>query len=249
MPNNKKSSKTAKPKNYAVKILLNGPYFVTGSLPLKKEIIISDGKDTSLEWGNGDSFPCQESYALCRCGYSKNKPYCDSTHIEIGFDGTETAPQKNIFKNAEKTTGPDLILDDVEALCAAARFCHRAGGIWDLVEQPKIDDAKKTAIEEARDCPSGRLVVYDKKTKKALEPLLEPSISLIEDPEKKVSGPIWLKGDIPLQSSDGTSYEVRNRVTLCRCGGSGNKPFCDATHIELKFTDSDKSLKIKMTSK
>ena len=36
--------------------------------------------------------------------------------------------------------------------------------------------------------------------------------------------------------ADGTTYEVRNRVTLCRCGASQNKPFCDATHASIGFT-------------
>ncbi|MCJ7713336.1 CDGSH iron-sulfur domain-containing protein, partial [Candidatus Bathyarchaeota archaeon] len=59
----------------------------------------------------------------------------------------------------------------------------------------------------------------------------------------KVSGPIWVKGGVIVESSDGTSYEVRNRQTLCRCGKSENKPFCDGTHIKAGFNDGDKSLK------
>ena len=39
------------------------------------------------------------------------------------------------------------------------------------------------------------------------------------------------EGRIPIQSADGTEYEVRNRATLCRCGRSHNKPFCDGTHL------------------
>jgi CDGSH-type Zn-finger protein len=37
--------------------------------------------------------------------------------------------------------------------------------------------------------------------------------------------------------ADGFRYEVRNRMTLCRCGASRNKPFCDATHTSIRFTD------------
>jgi hypothetical protein len=85
-------------------------------------------------------------------------------------------------------------------------------------------------IEEAADCPSGRLVIYDKKTGKPIEPTFEPSIALVEDPNIKVSGPLWVRGGIPIKSSDGTLYETRNRVTLCRCGKSQNKPFCDSSH-------------------
>jgi hypothetical protein len=73
-------------------------------------------------------------------------------------------------------------------------------------------------------------VVWDKKTGKAIEPELEKSIELIEDPAIGVSGPIWVRGGIPIESADGNTYEIRNRVTLCRCGKSSNKPFCDSSH-------------------
>ena len=74
------------------------------------------------------------------------------------------------------------------------------------------------------------LVVQDKQSGKDIEPSLEKSIGLIEDPAKGVDGPIWIRGGIPVYSSDGKLYEVRNRVTLCRCGKSTNKPFCDSSH-------------------
>jgi CDGSH-type Zn-finger protein len=103
--------------------------------------------------------------------------------------------------------------------------------------------ARKIAIEEACNCPSGRLVECDKKTGEVMEKKLEKSISLVEDPQEKVSGPIWVKGGVPIESSEGFMYEVRNRVTLCRCGKSNNKPFCDGSHIEENFNDGDESLK------
>ena len=44
-------------------------------------------------------------------------------------------------------------------------------------------------------------------------------------------GPLWVRGGIPVMSADGKPYAIRNRVTLCRCGKSGNKPFCDGSRI------------------
>ena len=90
---------------------------------------------------------------------------------------------------------------------------------------------KKTAVEEACDCPSGRLVAWDQNGK-AIEPDFEPSIGLIEETQAGKMGPIWVRGGIPVESADGTTYEIRNRVTLCRCGKSSNKPFCDGSHLE-----------------
>jgi hypothetical protein len=107
----------------------------------------------------------------------------------------------------------------------------RAGGIWNLVEQSDDPDARKTAIEEACNCPSGRLVITDNESGKAIEPDFEKSIVVIEYPAKGERGPLWVRGGIPIQSADGKPYEIRNRVTLCRCGRSENKPFCDGSHI------------------
>jgi hypothetical protein len=78
--------------------------------------------------------------------------------------------------------------------------------------------------------PDGRLVAWDRETGKPIEPKFEPSLGLIEGTGKKVSGPIWVRGDIPVISADGKAYEIRNRMTLCRCGRSNNKPFCSGAH-------------------
>jgi hypothetical protein len=91
------------------------------------------------------------------------------------------------------------------------------------------------AIEEACACPSGSLVAWDKASGAALEPASEPGISLIEDPGAGLSGPLWVKGGVPGESADGFEYERRNRVTLCRCGLSKKKPFCDGAHIKAGF--------------
>ena len=126
---------------------------------------------------------------------------------------------------------PDLKLTDAEEFCAGARFCHRGGSTWNLTLQSDDAKAKQMAIEEACDYPSGRLVAWEKNGK-AIEPDFEPSIGLVEDTQAKKMGPIWLKGSIPVESADGKTYETRNRVTLCRCGKSSNKPFCDGSHLE-----------------
>jgi len=220
-------------KDRKITVSKNGPYLVSGSIPLSEEIIICDKNDIPAKWGKEKTFLLQEKYALCRCGKSNNKPFCDGSHIKASFDGTETASKKPYLERAEKTSGPGLDLTDCEDLCAIARFCHRAGDAWTLTEDSADPKAKQTAIEEACDCPGGRLVAWDKKTGQPIEPKFEPSISVVEDSCKKVSGPLWVKGGIPVESSDGTQYEIRNRVTLCRCGASKNKPFCDGSHCSI----------------
>jgi CDGSH-type Zn-finger protein len=219
------------PKNAAkIKVSKNGPYLVSGKIPLQKQIIIADSEGTATEWQPSTAYEPKEKCALCRCGHSKNKPFCDGTHAQVVFDGTETAGEEAYLDHPKEIDGAALKLVDIEDLCASARFCHRAGGIWKLV--PASDDPKKKriAIEETCDCPSGRLVIVDKQTGKLIEPKFAKSIGLIEDPAMGVSGPIWVRGGVPVESADGKTYRVRNRVTLCRCGKSKNKPFCDSSH-------------------
>jgi CDGSH-type Zn-finger protein len=225
-----------------VSVTKNGPYLVSGGLPLAKEIIDCLKEKDPVKWTQGDIFSDQESYALCRCGHSGHKPFCDGSHVKAGFNGTETASRKKYLEQCETYEGAGTDLTDVQKLCSVARFCHRGGGTWKLVEGSGDPKAKKLIVQECADCPSGRLVAWDKRTGKAIEPEFEPSVGITEDPQYKVSGPIRLKGGIPVVGADGKEYEIRNRVTLCRCGKSKNKPFCDGAHIAAKFNDGDKSV-------
>jgi CDGSH-type Zn-finger protein len=228
-------------KKGLIKILKDGPYEVSGGVPLDKAVVVSGADGIPARWKKGARLhPKDKPYHLCRCGHSANKPYCDGTHHKIKFSGKETAPAKTYAELAVKYEGPGLILSDAESLCSVGLFCHRAGDAWTLTEKSGNRKARATAIREACDCPSGRLVATDKRTGKTIEPKLKPGISLVEDPERRASGPLWVKGGIKIKSSKGRAYETRNRVTLCRCGRSVNKPFCDGSHMP--FKDGDKSV-------
>jgi CDGSH-type Zn-finger protein len=224
----KQNLKKVSNSKYKIKVTKNGPYIVTGGVPLAQQTIKIDKESDAHGWQEGIKYPLQEKYALCRCGKSKNMPFCDGIHLKINFDGTETASREPYLSQAIVINGPDLELTDYEDLCAGARFCHRAGGVWDLIGESDNPEARKIAIEIAADCPGGRLITWDKKGK-SIEPEYEPSIGLAEDAGHK-PGPIWVRGGIPIESVDGTTYEIRNQVTLCRCGRSQNKPFCDSMH-------------------
>lgn len=62
-----------------IKIANNGPYIVEG------EFTLTDA--------NGQSVPVKKA-ALCRCGGSTTKPFCDGTHSKIGFQGAMSAVQQ-----------------------------------------------------------------------------------------------------------------------------------------------------------
>ncbi|MCE5300214.1 MAG: CDGSH iron-sulfur domain-containing protein [Spirochaetia bacterium] len=229
-------------KNAKITVCKDGPYIVSGGLPLDKVIAQTGDSGEPEKWVKGEEYEVKDRYSLCRCGKSKNMPFCDDSHTQAGFKGTETAGYMLFEDMAETYEGPGVDLKDAVSLCASARFCHPKGGTWDLVENSDDPDSKKTAIEQACNCPPGRLVVYDKETGKPIEPDFKPSISLIEDPQAGCSGPIWVKGGVEIVSAEGIAYEKRNRVTLCRCGKSKNKPFCDSRHISARFNDGDGSI-------
>ena len=208
----------------------NGPYAVSGGLPLSIQTIGVDDEGGSVKWIKGRSFDVGEAYKLCRCGGSKTKPFCDGAHRAINFDGSETATHATVLDQSKVLEGPTTALADAEGLCAFARFCDPNGQVWNQVEQTDDPKVRKTFVRQVGDCPAGRLLAIDRETQKPIEPELPESIGVIEDPAQGCSGALWIRGGVELVGADGRSYEVRNRMTLCRCGRSTNKPFCDGSH-------------------
>lgn len=215
----------------------NGPYRVSGGILLEIQTIRPNSEGLSWEWEKGRKFETESEYELCRCGHSSNKPFCDETHARVRFEGTETATRKPYDRQAETIDGPTLTLSDAEVLCAFARFCDPGGKIWGLVPDSDDPAARKLAIREEMHCPGGRLVLRDKKSGEKIEPSLPPSIGVVEDPALKCSGPLWVRGGIRVESHNGVPYENRNRIALCRCGASTNKPFCNGSHASIQFND------------
>lgn len=214
-------------------IVKDGPYLVTGGVPLNEKIIACDGSIHYYEPGR--PLPQAPEYALCRCGASADKPFCDGAHYDARFDGTETASRETYDERAELLEGPALdLLDDNR--CAFARFCHRYGrDVWELTEKSDRPGNIEEAVQAALECPTGRLVPVHKNGEPYAEPAYGPSIDVLQDPERGVGCGLFVKGNIPISSEDGELYEVRNRVVLCRCGKSREKPFCEASHVRTGF--------------
>ncbi len=220
-----------------VTVSKNGPYLVVGDIALAKQTVVADAEGGSEAWKEGPPIDHAPTYLLCRFGASQSKPFCDGSHKKIGFDGTETADRRPYLDQAQVINGPVHDLTDAENLCAFARFCDPHGKVWNQVAE--TDNAKVRAhfTRQVNECPSGRLVAWDRATGRPVETELPISIGLIEDPVEECSGPLWLRGGIPVIAADGFKYEVRNRVTLCRCGQSKNKPYCDGSHAAIHFRD------------
>lgn len=136
-----------RPGRNTIRVEAGGPLYLHGDLHLRA----ADGEpvvdDTRL--------------ALCRCGHSANKPFCDGSHDEIGFDDPGALGQSRLGEAAE--AGPALTIS------------------------PRPD------------------------------------------------GPLRLRGALTLCSHDGQAVQRGGRATLCRCGHSANKPFCDGSHRRAGF--------------
>ena len=221
-----------------ITIAKDGPYRVSGAVPLAIVIIETNAGGESITWSKDHELPAAEPFNLCRCGESRTKPFCDGAHAAAGFDGTETSSRRPFKEQAEVLDGPVMQLADAEALCAFARFCDPNGRIWNQVAKSDEPRARANLIRQAGDCPAGRLVVIDRASGGAVEPTLPRSIGVVEDPSLDCSGPLWVRGGIEIVGEDGKAYETRNRMTLCRCGRSENKPFCNGAHAaDPKFRD------------
>ena len=129
-----------------VKGLVDGPLLCTGQI----EVINPFGE--LLQKGT--------EIALCRCGGSRNKPFCDGSHRDEAFE------------------------------------CD--GIFTGIATEPLEEDGP-------------------------LQITVHPNAGL------------FVQGPMTILSSDGNFVTTRNEVALCRCGKSGNKPFCDITHKGCEF--------------
>jgi len=156
-----------------IKILSGGPYLVSEDVPLKINTIECAGDGMPEVWRQGKTYDTQgKQYSLCRCGRSKKKPFCDGAHASCKWHAAETAKNEPYLESAQVSKGPRADLLDKEELCSVARFCDRHGQVWNLIEK---DDEKSLnlAVEEACNCPAGRLTIV--KDGKPIEPELPRS--------------------------------------------------------------------------
>lgn len=68
-----------------IKITKDGPYLIEGNIQLERETSVADVHGDPEKWEKGKSIEMTKGSCLCCCGNSKNKPFCDATHIQIGF--------------------------------------------------------------------------------------------------------------------------------------------------------------------
>ena len=129
----------------SIQASLGGPYLVTNA-------------DTLLTW-LGERIPARPQMALCRCGGSAIKPFCDGTHARIGFTGQKD-PQR-VPDRRDTYVGQQVTVLDNRGLCAHAGFCtDRLASVFLLGQDPFVDPngaRMEEIIRAVRACPSGAL--------------------------------------------------------------------------------------------
>lgn len=215
-----------------IEITPNGPYVLHGDVPLTEMAPVHTFNGEPIAWHviaalEAPSAPVE----LCRCGESSNKPFCDGTHEHNRFNGAETDDRRPYAERAQVELTADHSLADDGALCVSAGFCGtRTTSAWQLLGEASNPEQFARMRDMVWQCPSGRLVLRAADGRD-IEPPLEPGIAVVP------GGPLWVRGGVRLVRGDGSEVETRNRMTLCRCGESRNKPFCDRSHEAIHFDE------------
>jgi len=202
----------------------NGPYYLLNDLQASPV--------PNLVRSSGAGCATVRGVALCRCGGSKNKPFCDGTHSTNGFSDRKLADRS---KNRRETyRGKRITIFDNRAICAHAGVCTDSlKSVFLYGKEPWIDPdgaAVDAIISTVRKCPSGALS-YAIEGVEGEPAVRAPKVEVTDNGPYAVSGGVEL---VNQEFGDGAS---REHYTLCRCGASANKPFCDGSHWRIEFRD------------
>jgi CDGSH-type Zn-finger protein len=184
----------------------------------------------ALKNDQGETIDTDELIFLCRCGASKNKPYCDGSHEAAGFSDRRLRTEKN---SASEFAGKEITVVDDFSLCAHAGECVDGApgtfftqGPGGRVSHPDASPTRQV-IAAIRRCPSGALL-YKLRGKLVHEYFTETGVSVEKD------GPLHVR---QAKLNGAAQPATEDHYTLCRCGASLNKPFCDGMHAKIKFSD------------
>lgn len=185
---------------------------------------------TQCRNSRGEAITVQETMYLCRCGGSQKKPFCDGTHKKIGFSGKRE--RSGPHAATRDYPGKAITIHDNRSVCAHIGHCtDRSPGVFRMKQEPWIDPdgepAEKTVATIGL-CPSGALSYsINRVLRRAATGA--PCVDILKDGPYCVTGGLRLGCDPAPLASD--------HYTLCRCGASKNKPYCDGSHWNAGFRD------------
>ena len=197
----------------------DGPYLV-------------EGTDAVVRYGDGRTFPIQGKTALCRCGGSQNKPFCDGSHKRNGF--TSAKDSNRVPDKLEDHKGHGITIHDNRGLCAHAGRCTDGlPVVFRLGTEPWIAATGADAEIIARtiqQCPSGALS-YSINEKLYRDQGGDAVVAFAP------SGPYIIRGGAELTDTEFNQGGTKDHMALCRCGASQNKPFCSGAHWNVQFDE------------
>jgi CDGSH-type Zn-finger protein/truncated hemoglobin YjbI len=206
----------------------DGPYLVTNPRRLESWL--------------GTPIESAPQIALCRCGRSESKPFCDGTHATVGF--SDAKDPARVPDRRDTYVGQQLTVLDNRGICQHSGLCSdRIATAFRVDVEPFVAPSggrMDQIIRAVRDCPSGALgYALDGVEARAdvdHHGTRAATIQVTKD------GPYRITGGIPLVDADRAAVE-RNagasleHYALCRCGQSQNKPFCSGMHWYVEFRD------------
>ncbi len=206
----------------------DGPYLVTNAARVRDYL--------------GVPLRVPPQLALCRCGESGDKPFCDGSHARTGFSGAKDA--KRVPDRRDTYPGVQVTIFDNRGICQHSGLCtDRLPAVFRTGTEPFVAPSggrMDEIVRAVRDCPSGALsLAFDDTEARDLADWhgrRQPAIEVSPD------GPYRVTGAIPLADAAGgevsrASGSSREHYALCRCGHSQNKPFCSGMHWYVKFRD------------
>nr|MBN2276564.1 CDGSH iron-sulfur domain-containing protein [candidate division Zixibacteria bacterium] len=180
----------------------------------------------------GEKIPTKETFWLCRCGHSENKPFCDGRHKQVGFSDEKS--DDRVAYHWKDYTGKEITVHDNRGLCSHSAECLKnLPAVFDNQRKPWVlPDAAtvEKVIETIKKCPSGALG-YSVTGEKYVAFGGEPAVHIARN------GPLNVTGGIEYKDGDNNLPDTTDHYSLCRCGKSKNKPFCDGTHRIIHFRD------------
>ena len=194
----------------------NGPLLVKGLKTLKD----AQGNPVEIK---------KDVIALCRCGASSNKPFCDGTHKTNGFTSAREISKPLDRERAYR--GKSITVHDNRTICSHAAYCVKElKTVFKKDAQPWINpdgDSVDAIIRVVEKCPSGALSYEINDDHKRDVEDRDPQINFLANGPYNVCGHIHIESELQPPSAE--------HFSLCRCGASKNKPFCDGAHYDVEF--------------
>jgi CDGSH-type Zn-finger protein/truncated hemoglobin YjbI len=212
----------------AIMTAKNGPYLVTNVTVLRTPL--------------GEEVAVPPQLALCRCGASAIKPFCDGSHTTSGF--TDGKDPNRVPDQRDTYPGQQVTIFDNRGICQHSGLCSdRVPTAFRTGAEPFVAPSGgrlDELVRAVRDCPSGALSLgFDGAEQRDLADwhgTRERAIGVTQD------GPYRVTGAIPVTDATGSDVSraagsSREHFALCRCGHSQNKPFCSGMHWYVDFRD------------